>query len=178
MNKLDEDISEGFKKIKAFKKKVKENGFKRGKGNIKLFEEKGFEIPEAKKTSRLHKEYIHFNMYEIWKKYGSDIVFRCNYWNRPSFVLLLGIYSTKDIQNSKYLSNHQKRNLMIKRKKGDIRIRNFIYLHNNINNYVKINTTTKTDTWSEYNEKGSKNRVLGYRLKPENSFMNWNNPPI
>ena len=80
MNRLDEDISEGFEKIKAFKDKVKENGFRKGSGNIKLFEEKGFEIPEAKKTSRFNKEYIHFNIYGIWKKYGSNIVFRCNYW--------------------------------------------------------------------------------------------------
>jgi len=172
MNKLDEDISEGFEKIKAFKKKVEENGFIKGKGNIKLFEEKGFEIPEAKRISRMLKEYVKFEPYNIWKLYGDNIVFRCNWWGKQTMVLFLGVYSDEEMSSSKYLSKSQKRNY-----NGEMK-RNFVYLMNNRNNFVVVRTTTKTDSWTEFGATGLRNKVLGYRLTPENSFMNWNNPPI
>ena len=163
MNKLDEDISKGVKRLRSFINDAKKKHPSKGP-QAPYFEilTKGFVDDEAVEVGRR----TALKMGSTWERYGSDTVFTFTYFDNGTVVLFLGEYPQFQIKSSKILAPHQRYNPQ----------KNFVYLLCPAGNDSKIRilTSTFTDSWSA----GSHHTVRGYRLTPENTFMNWNNPPI
>ena len=167
MIKVDEDISKSIKQLRAFVAKAEDSKYQTPS---KFIKGEGFEfLTHINQRTDSGSKFI---MGDVFEKYGPGVVYHYNSWTSGMIVMIVGLYTNKELMDSKRFTKAQLAGLEImdfpNRKK-------LVYLrYIPKDDSIDKSITTLTDGWSSR----SIYRTNGYYLQNIPKFMNWTSTPF